>query len=424
MSNRFLRRGRCIAMVLVGLLSTTLGQGAWCDQAYDAGLRYFQKRDWRSSVYYFELALKNAPWDSNAMYYLAMSYHYAGFKSKARDMYKQIVDKFPGTPVQGHARVALKALGTAPGGAAKESRGSVTHNAQAGLTNPGVGTTSNDKGRSTGVVNIATGDAYIDMNKTPDVTRVYYTPRGDNFLINAQVNGRSTSMLFDTDSQDVVVGKNHLRRLGIVAPLGKPSGTVVLSGSAKPVDIWRTTASIKVGDISQRNVPVIIRATVAEPRLGQVFFKHFSYSVDPKTKCITLSKKGAHTSGMRSDSVAFRRDGQHRVVNVDINGKYIAMHLDSSHSGITFSQQQAAAAGLVVGADAEEVTTELRGGETKAKAVNVQSIKLGPVQKNNVTVHVVENTAKLQYPQLGQGFCGDWSFTVDESAGAIHFVRR
>lgn len=427
MSNNFLRRGRLIAVLLVGLLSTIAGDEAWCDQAYDAGLRYFQKRDWRSSVYYFELALKNAPWDSNAMYYLAMSYHYAGFKSKARAMYKQIVDKFPGTTVQAHARAALKSFGNAPAptGAGKETDSSTSNSGGSGSgSSSGVNTIGSAKLRSTGVVNIATGDAYIDMNKIPDVTRVYYTPRGDNFLISAQVNGRNTSMLFDTGTQDVVVGKNHLSQLGITAPVGKPTGTVTLSGSAKPVDIWRTTANIKVGDISQRNVPVIIQETLAEPRLGQVFFKHFSYGVDPKSQCLTLSKKGARTSGMRSDSVPFRRDGQHMVVNVSINGKSIPMHFDSSYSGITFSQQQAAAAGLVAGADAEEVITELRGGETKAKAVVVQSIKLGPVHKNNVTVNVVENTAKLQYPQLGQGFCGDWSFTVDESAGAIHFVRR
>lgn len=94
----------------------------------DAGLQYYKKRDWRSATFYFEQAVKNSPWDSTAMYYLALSYHNSGFQSKAKNMYQQIVDKYPGSTVAAHAKAALQVMKASPktatrGGVATINRG-------------------------------------------------------------------------------------------------------------------------------------------------------------------------------------------------------------------------------------------------------------------------------------------------------------
>jgi tetratricopeptide (TPR) repeat protein len=92
---------------------------AMSEPAMDAGLQYFKKRDWRSATFYFEQAVKNSPWDSTAMYYLALSYQQSGYPSKAKTIYTQIVDKYPRSTVAAHAKAALQTLKLASKSATK-----------------------------------------------------------------------------------------------------------------------------------------------------------------------------------------------------------------------------------------------------------------------------------------------------------------
>lgn len=125
------------------------------DPFLDAGIRYYQKRDWRSAIYYLEQQVKKAPWDSKAMYYLALSYHSAGYRAKAKAMYQQIVDKYPGSAVFQNANLALKALNAT----IKKEADMAAHKAnQSASGSPASSVPSSSAGvsHSTGVVNIVT----------------------------------------------------------------------------------------------------------------------------------------------------------------------------------------------------------------------------------------------------------------------------
>jgi len=53
----------------------------------------------------------------------------------------------------------------------------------------------------------------------------------------------------------------------------------------------------------------------------------------------------------------------------------------------------------------------------------VSSIKLGPIEKRDFDIEVLQN-AQLPLPLLGQTFYGDWQFTIDYEGKCIHFLRR
>lgn len=129
--------------------------GAVDDPFLDAGIRYYQKRDWRSAIYYLEQQVKKAPWDSKAMYYLALSYHSAGYKSKAKAMYQQIVDKYPGSAVFQNANIALKALNAE----LKKEADTAARTANRPAAAAGVSAPPSGGTRTTGVVNIVTNYA-------------------------------------------------------------------------------------------------------------------------------------------------------------------------------------------------------------------------------------------------------------------------
>lgn len=122
------------------------------DPFLDAGIRYYQKRDWRSAIYYLEQQVQKAPWDSKAMYYLALSYHSAGYRSKAKAMYQQIVDKYPSSAVFQNANIALKALNATM----KKEADMTARKASTPTAGGGTVVSSSGSAHSTGVVNVVT----------------------------------------------------------------------------------------------------------------------------------------------------------------------------------------------------------------------------------------------------------------------------
>src|SRR5215470_15489677 len=83
---------------------------AKADQYFNAGVTYFNQKQYQKAVPYFEYALRNSPWDSNAYYYLALSYHYMGDTVRAKQMYRQVVERFGAQPAAALAAAALKKI--------------------------------------------------------------------------------------------------------------------------------------------------------------------------------------------------------------------------------------------------------------------------------------------------------------------------
>lgn len=62
-------------------------------------------------------------------------------------------------------------------------------------------------------------------------------------------------------------------------------------------------------------------------------------------------------------------------------------------------------------------------GLTNAWELNIDSLRVGPVTKENFQVSVLESST-MSYPLLGQSFFGNYKYTVDTAAGVIHLLEQ
>jgi aspartyl protease family protein len=99
------------------------------------------------------------------------------------------------------------------------------------------------------------------------------------------------------------------------------------------------------------------------------------------------------------------------------------MYVDTGATSVCMSAAQARNFGLNVPEDAVDTVINTTTGRMTGKKFSVRSLKLGPVEKRNVDVMVVDNYA-IPLPLLGQSFLGDANYSVDDQAKVIRFNRR
>lgn len=377
------------------------GPRAMADANFNQGVKLYGQRNFKGAVAAFESSIKTSPWDANAYYYLALSYHQMGSYPQAKERYKQIVAVFPNTPAAQMAISALQKLDPDFYRKLTGSSGSSASTAAAGSS------------------------AVASDPSLPESARVYFTRQGNSLIVDADVNNRSMKMVFDTGAEGCAFGKNHLRTLGIAPPEGEPSGLASGVGSAGAVKIWNMKVNLKVGGITRRNFPIMVQDNLpTDPLLGQTFFSDYTYVIDNGANNIAFTKKGAtRHAGADNYAVPFTREGKEMIVNVEINGKSCPMIFDTGADGITFSTDQVKKLGISIPDDAEQEVHQGIAGTTNASSFEVSKIKLGPVEKRNIKIGVVESS-NMPRPLLGQTFYGDWQYTIDNSAKLIHFLRR
>lgn len=183
-------------------------------------------------------------------------------------------------------------------------------------------------------------------------------------------------------------------------------------------------ADIKVADMLIPNCPITVLENLpGEPLLGQTFFKHFAYTIDYGSKSIMLTRKGAAVPSPVGSSVPFVREGNELVVQAQVNGKPYAMYFDTGAMNCAFTAQDCKKLQIEIPDDAEKGISVGVGGETNSYHFPISSLKLGPIEKRNMQVSVVENS-KMGRPLLGQSFYAGWQYTIDNERKTINFLRR
>ena len=391
------------------LLLSLCVQGARADAYYDQGVRLFNQRNYKAAAPYFETALQNSPWDSNAYYYAALTYHYLGDWRRAKEAYRQVLGRFPGSEAATLAAAALKRIDPnfrpAAGQATSSSAGG-----SAGSQGERVSSSPNSS---------------ADYDSLPNEAKIYFTRERDSLMVDTEVNNRSMKMVFDTGASSCVLGKNHLQQLNITPPSGGPTGAVVGVGSSGVVPTWNLPVRLKVGNIVRDNFQVTVQDYLpTDPLLGQTFFRDFEYTIDNGANSISFRKKGQAGSSTRDNyTIPFTKEGNEIVVNVEVNGRPCPMYFDTGAEKISFGKEQLQRLGLSIPEDAREGTSTGIGGSTKSYSFAIQRMRLGPIDKSDVEVSVTE-AANIGKPLLGQNFYKDWQYTIDNDHHLIKFVRR
>lgn len=273
--------GKSLSIALA--LFASLQCAVLADPAMDAGLGYFKKRDWRSAIYYFEIALKNSPWDSNTMYYLALSYHQAGFQSKAKAMYRQIVDKFPGSAVFPNALAALKVLDPVGAKAAQSDTvgsGKLTVGASTGIST-GAPAAAAKKGAK------PAGAQALPANSVP------FKREGLKMLVSVAVNGRSTQMVFDSGASGLTMSQQQASGLGLHVPGDAEETTAQVNGGETRART-ATAISVKLGPVEKSHVRVSVvdnGMRLPYPQLGHDFCSGWQFTPDEATGAIQFVRR-------------------------------------------------------------------------------------------------------------------------------------
>lgn len=392
------------------------GTGAFADAYYDQGVKLYNQRDFKKAASYFEYATRANPADSNAFYYAALSYQQLNDWPRAKQMYRTLVEKHSATQAGALAREVLRKYD--PEFLKRVAPYTATSSA-------GTSSSGRSYGRSSRRQESTISKS--DYDRCPRESVVKFERRGNHQVVEAQVNGRSVEMYFDTGAADCAFGKNQLQEMGVAPPSGPSTGRAIGVGSSSPVDTWDMPVTFKVGNMEFHNFPISVQENLPTlPLLGQTFFKNFEVATDNVAGTITFRKKEATARFDKYDkrNVPFRKDSRNgatiMVVSAKVNGHPCDMYFDTGAGGVVFTLEQLRNLGMEIPADAEAGESGGIGGSTTSHHFHVNDIELGPLFKENVDVSVV-NDAKMRFPLLGQTFFRDAEYNIDYVHNVIHF---
>lgn len=412
---------RLIVLVWFGLVIS--GSSAFCADGAQA-VSLFKQGKYKESLPLFEKIVRDRPNDVNALYYYAVALHRSGKVVEAKAKYYDLMTRFSGTQAGQQAAKVLFPSGAnggarMPGGMSRVQQGSSEQrSAFATFT----------RGR----------DAESpDYSSLPHEARVYFKREGNSLMVDAQVNNRPITMVFDTGAEVCAFGKNHLRELGIQPPQGAATGMAVGVGDGGAIPTWTMRADLKLGSIVRKNLPISVQENLpGSPLLGQTFFRDFRYTIDNGANSIhfvikqpastMLSNSRSYSSAASSNdryAVPFTLEGNEMIVTAEVNGRPIRMIFDTGASSTVFTMTHIKQLGLTVDEDETEAERHVGiAGETSGFSFPVSRMRLGPIEKSNFRISVTQGMDG--HPLLGQTFYGDWQYSIDNANKVIHFLRR
>lgn len=403
---------------------------------YQDGLQMMKAKQYARAVASFEQALRENPKDQNSYFCLGTCYYNMHDMNNAKSYYLSAVKISATSPTGKAAMQAVKGLEQYENRSGAGSTKTVTNTLQGQRATTSSSFASSKAG--TGKQSSREDDDLPnDIHTLPTDTRVrfYRKPETgqDHLYVEGSVNNRPITMMFDTGAEMCSFGFNHLQQLGIPIPTGKPSGMSLGLGSSGPQATWTIYTTLRVGNIERKNFPISVQKNLGvDPLLGQSFFKAFHYTVEtdsnPQTGAIHFTRNtGRHAGSIyqqreTNSEVPFTREGREMLVTMTINGRSVPMFFDTGAAGVTLSKDLAKSVGITIPEDAQEGYDRGASGESKSWTFPVRSAKLGPIEKTNFDIRVVEDLP-MKRGLVGQTLFGDWRYTIDSTNNVIKFRR-
>lgn len=392
------------AFAAVSLFSTA----AYADP-YAEGIEFYQKRNYSRAASCFETVIARSAEQTNAIYYAALSYQQLRNNSRAIELYTTLATRYPRSQAGQMAIQALKTL----------SPGAIS----------GAGRSASSSASSVRSYASGSSGGSDEEAGLPAEERLHFrNEAGSHIMVQGQVNNRSVDFVFDTGCDQTVIGMDTLQQVGLSKPSGPPVGKSIGVGNAV-TDNWRIPTTVRVGGIERRNFPLLISdRTGVPPLLGRNFYAPYQFTIDKSAGTINLVKNSTASSRRTTyassyNTVPFKRlSGGGIVVTAQVNGRPIEMLFDTGAKNCLFSAGQMKQLGINIPEGVEEETERGVGGATRTRKFPINSIKLGPVEKNNFVIAVTD--IPFGEPLLGQSFFGDCQYTIDDKARVIHLVRR
>ncbi|MDR3614644.1 MAG: retroviral-like aspartic protease family protein [Candidatus Obscuribacterales bacterium] len=394
-------------------------QSVLADPYFDGGIALFKKNEYKQALPYLSRAMTNNPYDANALYYYSITCQKLGDRKNATTGYARLVSQFPDSQARRLAVAALSVLDP-------------TYCRQ--LLRPADYLSGSSTGKPTGFTGGSGASSIYDVDPAVTQGRVDFVRRENAsslMEVMGRLNGRDCQFLFDTGASDCCVGKNTLQELNIKLPSGPPTTSVSGVGSKSGTPAWEENLELKVGGIT-RTIKFVVLENREEPLIGQTFFHDFIYTIDTNVGSngsrgtISFSKRTGTRSASQTSlsSVPFERlSSNHIIVPVEVDGKKTKMIFDTGATMVVFTREQLKALAIAVPPDAVAIRNTGVSGSSDGLVFNVHRLRMGPIDKVDMQVGVVED-AKMAFPLLGQSFFSEWKYTLDYDRNILNLQKR
>lgn len=182
--------------------------------------------------------------------------------------------------------------------------------------------------------------------------------------------------------------------------------------------------NLKLGAI-ERRMPILLQDQYkGPPLLGQTFYNGYRYQIDNQNGLILFVKKSSRSAAVPYDAieVPFQVEGNNLLINAEINGVTCPMYFDTGASAVVFDSHTFAQLDIPVPSNYRHVTAGGIGGSAHGISMEVDSIKVGSLTKNNVPITVLYGGGPPR-PLLGQPFYSDRKYVIDNDKHVIKFFR-
>lgn len=369
-------------------------------KAYEAGLKAYNQRDFRTAYGYFELALKEAPADLNTLYYDALALHQLRLPDAARKRYQQIIDTDPTSAAAELARKAISTLASAsPAASSKNSARTTATNAPSN---------AHDSEPS--------GTDDPELASLPDTASFYFTKEpGGHMAVDLMVNGHPVKAWFDTGA-DAFFYKDQLMQSGVDCNKSVAAG-YTQGWAGKKVAVAEMPAVIRLGTLTRRlNITMEESSTsLAKNLIGQSFIRGYQYEIDDNGGRVDLRKVGA--AAERLDpmyDIPCTLTGSRDIVDLQINGRKVQAFIDTG-SAFTIIDKNTATSCGVESTGSQEMSGV--GGNLTVGTGNA-NIRFGPISREFM-VRIGGNAGTC----IGQDFMQGWRFKIDRKRGLLRFFH-
>ncbi|HEY9676896.1 MAG TPA: retroviral-like aspartic protease family protein [Drouetiella sp.] len=363
------------------------------------GIRLYNQRQYAAADAAFKSCTIR---DANTAYYAALTAQQCRENERAKHLYQQIVGMNPNSPAAKLALTALKNMEGPP-----------------------------------------------EQANLPRETWVPFNRVGSHIAVDAQLNRQPVKMVFDTGADITLFSEGMLKEIGISIPDRAPDGYGGGIGKAGMTPMWKVLVDLKLGSIERKNFRVMMtKVPQVVALLGRDFYQGFEYSINDANNTLGFKRIGSGSSTSTSSaktpkaapvgpegSTTVGPDGKYVynvpytgtdtqiIVEAKINGTPCKMIFDTGAGSCYFTAEQAAAAGIQVGADAKQIPIQGVGGGSTASLTRISSFRLGTIEEKDV-VAAVGGKSVAKYPLLGQTFIRDYQYSIDSANKVIHFSRH
>jgi len=383
---------------------------------YSEAVDLFAKKEYQKAAALFQKAQAAGENAANATYYEALCYHYGKDLERAKIIYQQVIRKYPQSEA---SRNSLKVLIKIDPVIAKKYA-----EAMDGIA-------------------VQQEQDYLKLPQEASVKFFRTNIAKGHLVVPTTVNGVPAQMIFDTGASSTHVTERWLALLGVKPKYTKYTGRAM--GVGGEVNYRVALLTIRVGEL-ERTIPVSVQEgsgalgdasnnpLTEMPLLGQTFYKDFIYEIDDNGQKISFKKLASRPNEktdktqaraksrqrLADNEVPFYYEGNSIIVTAKINGRECEMIFDTGAGSVAFADRHLAACGINRPVESFQGQGGGVGGKRDAYMFTLDSVKLGSVEKKNVTCHVLMNTP-FPKPLLGQTFLEGLKYTIDPGRKVIIF---